>query len=120
MNILAIGLSWLLLAVGPRLPAASAATPAWQVVRSEAFPDDARSDDLTALFRFMNDSLGEETPAKVVSFALDAARRQTGADLAGFLSLDVDKPELRLNRLKLLNQIRATMDSVADFSKVEG
>jgi glycyl-tRNA synthetase beta chain len=31
-----------------------------------------------------------------------------------------DKPELRLNRLKLLNQIRATMDSVADFSKVEG
>jgi glycyl-tRNA synthetase beta chain len=27
---------------------------------------------------------------------------------------------LRLNRLKLLNQIRATMDSVADFSKIEG
>ena len=31
-----------------------------------------------------------------------------------------DKPDLRLNRLKLLNQIRATMDAVADFSKVEG
>ena len=31
-----------------------------------------------------------------------------------------DKPELRLNRLKLLNQIRTTMDSVADFSKIEG
>ena len=31
-----------------------------------------------------------------------------------------DKPELRLNRLKLLNQIRVTMDSVADFSKIEG
>ena len=31
-----------------------------------------------------------------------------------------DKPELRLNRLKLLNQIRATMDQVADFSKIEG
>jgi glycyl-tRNA synthetase beta chain len=31
-----------------------------------------------------------------------------------------DMPELRLNRLKLLNQIRATMDSVADFSKIEG
>ena len=28
--------------------------------------------------------------------------------------------DLRLNRLKLLNQIRATMDSVADFSKIEG
>jgi glycyl-tRNA synthetase beta chain len=31
-----------------------------------------------------------------------------------------DKPNLRLNRLKLLNQIRATMDAVADFSKIEG
>jgi glycyl-tRNA synthetase beta chain len=31
-----------------------------------------------------------------------------------------DKPDLRLNRLKLLNQIRAAMDSVADFSKIEG
>jgi len=31
-----------------------------------------------------------------------------------------EKPELRLNRLKLLNQIRATMDSVADFSRIEG
>ena len=31
-----------------------------------------------------------------------------------------DKPDLRLNRLKLLNQIRATMDSVADFSRIEG
>ena len=32
----------------------------------------------------------------------------------------MDKPDLRTNRLKLLNQIRATMDSVADFSKIEG
>ena len=31
-----------------------------------------------------------------------------------------DRPDLRLNRLKLLNQIRATMDSVADLSKIEG
>jgi glycyl-tRNA synthetase beta chain len=31
-----------------------------------------------------------------------------------------DRPILRLNRLKLLNQIRATFDSVADFSKIEG
>ena len=31
-----------------------------------------------------------------------------------------DKPDLRLNRLRLLNQIRATMDKVADFSKIEG
>jgi glycyl-tRNA synthetase beta chain len=32
----------------------------------------------------------------------------------------VEKPLLRLNRLKLLNQIRATMDQVADFSRIEG
>ena len=32
----------------------------------------------------------------------------------------VDKPDLRLNRLRLLNQIRTTMDSVADFSRIEG
>ena len=31
-----------------------------------------------------------------------------------------DRPEIRLNRLKLLNRIRATMDTVADFSKIEG
>jgi glycyl-tRNA synthetase beta chain len=31
-----------------------------------------------------------------------------------------DKPELRLNRLKLLNKIRTTMDAVADFSRIEG
>ncbi|MBI3197764.1 MAG: glycine--tRNA ligase subunit beta [Rhodospirillales bacterium] len=31
-----------------------------------------------------------------------------------------DRPDLRLNRLKLLNQIRTTMDSVADFSRIEG
>jgi glycyl-tRNA synthetase beta chain len=31
-----------------------------------------------------------------------------------------DRPDLRLNRLKLLNQIRATMDSMADFSRIEG
>ena len=31
-----------------------------------------------------------------------------------------DKPELRLNRLRLLNQVRAAMDSVADFSRIEG
>ena len=31
-----------------------------------------------------------------------------------------EKPNLRLNRLKLLNQIRVTMDSVADFSRIEG
>ncbi|MEO8713571.1 MAG: DALR anticodon-binding domain-containing protein, partial [Acetobacteraceae bacterium] len=29
-------------------------------------------------------------------------------------------PDLRRNRLRLLNRVRATMDRVADFSKIEG
>jgi pSer/pThr/pTyr-binding forkhead associated (FHA) protein len=39
------------------------------------------ADELTVLFRFMNDSLGETRPARLVSLALDAVRQQTGADL---------------------------------------
>ncbi len=31
-----------------------------------------------------------------------------------------DRPDLRLNRLRLLKRISATIDSVADFSKIEG
>jgi len=30
------------------------------------------------------------------------------------------EPELRRNRLQLLSRVRATMDRVADFSKIEG
>jgi transcriptional regulator with GAF, ATPase, and Fis domain len=55
-----------------------------------------QADELTALFTFMNGSLGEATPHGLVSLALRTALRQTGADLAGFLSLDADNPELRL------------------------
>lgn len=34
--------------------------------------------------------------------------------------VNTDDAEVRANRLRLLNQIRATMDLVADFSKIEG
>jgi glycyl-tRNA synthetase beta chain len=54
----------------------------------------------------------------------DGSLRESRAPIDAFfdkVTVNVtDKPELRLNRLKLLNQIRATMDSVADFSKIEG
>jgi glycyl-tRNA synthetase beta chain len=88
-------------------------------------------------------SLMEQTEEKDVVTALAAAERRVGPalateDFAGAMAafadlrapIDAffdkvtvnvaDKPELRLNRLKLLNQIRATMDKVADFSKIEG
>jgi glycyl-tRNA synthetase beta chain len=36
------------------------------------------------------------------------------------VTVNADDRALRLNRLKLLNRIRATIDRVADFSKIEG
>jgi glycyl-tRNA synthetase beta chain len=88
-------------------------------------------------------ALLEQAEEKVVASALGAAEQAVGPalareDFAGAMSafaglrgpLDAffdkvtvnvqDRADLRLNRLKLLNQIRATMDQVADFSKIEG
>ncbi len=36
------------------------------------------------------------------------------------VTVNADDPELRVNRLSLLEDIRAAMDSVADFSQIEG
>ena len=36
------------------------------------------------------------------------------------VTVNADKPELRRNRLRLLSRVRATMDRIADFSKIEG
>jgi len=36
------------------------------------------------------------------------------------VKVNVDNEEVRKNRLKLLNQIRAATRAVADFSKIEG
>ena len=36
------------------------------------------------------------------------------------VTVNVDDPELRENRLRLLARIRATMNQVADFSLIEG
>ncbi len=36
------------------------------------------------------------------------------------VTVNAPEPELRRNRLRLLSQLRATMDRVADFSKIEG
>ncbi|MFO1159695.1 MAG: glycine--tRNA ligase subunit beta [Reyranellaceae bacterium] len=88
-------------------------------------------------------ALMEQSEEKAVLTALAAVEQRVGpalasedfaAAMAAFADLRApidalfdrvtvnvaDKPHLRLNRLKLLNQIRATMDKVADFSKIEG
>ncbi len=90
-----------------------------------------------------DDALLEQSEEKAVASALQQVERALvsalkAEDFAGAMkafaglraSIDsffekvtvnvADKPDLRLNRLKLLNQIRATMDSVADFSRIEG
>ena len=36
------------------------------------------------------------------------------------VTVNADDAALRVNRLKLLNGIRASLDGVADFSKIEG
>lgn len=65
-------------------------------------PDEARGDattfeldELNALFHFMNGTVGETSPDRLVRAALEALLTQTGSTLAGYLSLD-DSPELRL------------------------
>jgi glycyl-tRNA synthetase beta chain len=36
------------------------------------------------------------------------------------VTVNVDQPDVRLNRLRLLNRIRTTINRVADFSRIEG
>ena len=36
------------------------------------------------------------------------------------VTVNTDRPELRENRLRLLSEIRATLNRVADFSQIEG
>ncbi len=36
------------------------------------------------------------------------------------VTVNAPEPDLRRNRLRLLNRVRATIDRVADFSQIEG
>ena len=36
------------------------------------------------------------------------------------VTVNAPEPKIRRNRLRLLNQLRTTMDRVADFSRIEG
>jgi DNA-binding NtrC family response regulator/pSer/pThr/pTyr-binding forkhead associated (FHA) protein len=54
------------------------------------------ADDLSALLRFTRAAHEETLPQGLISRALKKVVKQTGASLAGFLSLDPETPELRL------------------------
>ena len=110
------------------------------IVRAEEKKDKALSAKIAGA---PNAALLEQSEEKLVASALDdveqtvksaLAREDFSAAMKAFASLRTpldsffdkvtvnvsDKPDMRLNRLKLLNRIRATMDSVADFSRIEG
>ena len=36
------------------------------------------------------------------------------------VTVNAAEPDLRRNRLRLLSQVRSTMDQIADFSRIEG
>ena len=95
-------------------------------------PHDAMPDP--ALFRLDEESalahaLHHAAPAIDQHLAAEdyAAAMSTMATLRAPLDAFFDKvtvnapePELRRNRLQLLSRVRATMDQIADFSKIEG
>ena len=49
-----------------------------------------------------------------------AQLRQPVDEFFDKVTVNVDEPELRENRLRLLSRIRAVMNQVADFSQIEG
>ncbi len=49
-------------------------------------------DELSALVRFLNDSTKEATAHGLLKLALHVVKRQTGADVCGFLNLNPDEP----------------------------
>jgi Nif-specific regulatory protein len=67
--------------------------------RAVAIPDSVtvlHADELTALCRFMSDSVAETSFQELLRLALETVYRQTGATLTGFLSLDADDPVPKL------------------------
>ncbi len=63
-------------------------------------------------------ALGNEDFAGAVT-ALAELRRPVDA-FFDKVTVNCENPELRANRLRLLSQIRATLEQVADFSQIEG
>src|SRR5262249_34046276 len=84
-----------------------------------------RQDEERALSR-MIDAVKEEATAAIAREDFAAAMRAMaelrphGGTFFDKGKVNVEEPELRENRLKLLNQIREATRAVADFSRIEG
>lgn len=106
------------------------------IVRIEEKKDGSRHDgtvDLRTLAepaeRALHRSLGtarEQIDAALADERYDGAMRALAALRAPVdrffddVTVNVDAPDLRANRLRLLSQIGASLSAVADFSKIEG
>lgn len=90
-------------------------------------PDSALLTD--AAEKSLADALDQATPAIEKALASEdfvaamqalAGLRKPVDTFFDDVTVNADDPALRVNRLKLLNGIRASLDGVADFSKIEG
>jgi len=75
-------------------------------------------DALDAATEAADRALGEEDFGAAMS-ALAGARQPVDRFFDN-VTVNAEQPELRANRLRLLSRIGATLDRVADFSKIEG
>ena len=66
----------------------------------------------------ISQNLGEEDYIKAMS-GLSSLRVTVDAFFSQ-VTVNCENENLRVNRLRLLSQIRATMNQVADFSQIEG
>ncbi|MBV8705393.1 MAG: glycine--tRNA ligase subunit beta, partial [Acetobacteraceae bacterium] len=84
-----------------------------------------RETEETALMRALQNgrsTLDEILAREAYHEAIDpmAALRPSVDAFFDRVTVNIPEPNLRRNRLRLLNQVRATMDRVADFSQIEG
>jgi len=89
---------------------------------SEALLQEACERDLFAALRAVRSDADAAIAAEDFSLAMEGLSRLRAPVDALFeeILINADDPALRENRLNLLTGIRATMHSVADFSKIEG
>jgi len=90
-------------------------------------PDEGRfrTDEERELWRALNEALQESGSnlemAQFEKAVLALARlRKPVDDLFDRVTVNVEEPKLRENRLKLLSQISSTMNRVAQFSEIQG
>jgi transcriptional regulator with GAF, ATPase, and Fis domain len=97
-DVIGIGDTRLRLRLGP---ASQADTREHETAQSEPAPAEHSTtlllaDELNVLCRFMSDCVGVTSYQKLIEQALETVHRQTGASVAGFLSLDADNPTPKL------------------------